>query len=213
MSMNALFLGAAALVAASDLSGVYSVEGIREMASAFHLKPDQTFEFHLTYGAADYWAKGSWKRDGDAIVLTTPGNAAPPFRLIESKKKPGTGDAIRIRVQGANGRGVPNIRVHAIGADGQPFASAQTDSSGTAHFDPRKPFAACVFEIQVYQFESEPFPLKKGDDDFTFALNGEEIMQVRFANERVRLTETGFELRHFNPDRPMHYRLRAERLP
>jgi hypothetical protein len=213
MSMNTLFLGTAALWAASDLSGVYAVEGIREMVSAFHLKPDQTFEFHLTYGAADYWAKGTWKADGDSIVFSTPGSPVPPFRLIESKKTAGSADAIRIRVQGANGKGVSNIRVHAIGANGEPFASAQTDSSGVAHFDPRKPFAACVFEIQVYQFESEPFALKKGDDDFTFLLKGEEIMQVRFTNERVRLTETGFELRHFNPDRPMHYRLRAERLP
>jgi hypothetical protein len=79
---------------APDVAGQYVLRGVMEVGSELVLKPDGTFEFMLAYGAADYWDKGTWHRDGDAVILQTSGKKEEPFRLLRSEAgKPG-----RIRV-------------------------------------------------------------------------------------------------------------------
>jgi hypothetical protein len=46
-----------------DLAGHYILQGVREVGSELLLKSDGSFEYMLTYGAADYWAKGTWRHD------------------------------------------------------------------------------------------------------------------------------------------------------
>jgi hypothetical protein len=201
-------IAAASLLAASDASGVYMLEGVREMVSGFQLKPDHTYEFHLTYGAADYWSKGVWRIEDNAIVLATPGKAKGPFRLLKSEKKPAASadtDAIRVRVVAPNGRPVPNVRVQVQTVSGD-HSTQQTDSEGIAYFQPDRPLQACAFEIRVYQLQTEPMTVNSSHNDFVFEINGEEITQIRFENERLQPAEGGFLLRHFNPDHPLRYR-------
>lgn len=202
-------IAAASLLAASDASGVYVLEGVREMVSGFQLKPDHTYEFHLTYGAADYWSKGVWRIENNLVVLTTPGKAKEPFRLLKSEKKPAASnpemDAIRVRIVAPNGRPVPNIQVQVQTIAGD-HSKQQTDSEGIAYFRPDQPLQACAFEVRVYQLQTEPMLVNSGHNDFTFEINGEEITQVRFENERLAPVEGGFLLRHFNPDHPLRYR-------
>src|SRR5690349_19119181 len=65
--VTSLILAAAAR--AADVAGQYQASNIREMASGLLLKRDGHFEYFLTYGAADYWAKGTWQRLDGAVVL------------------------------------------------------------------------------------------------------------------------------------------------
>src|SRR5215469_9396648 len=105
-----LFVGAVSLstpALAQDVSGHYVLQGVMEVGSELMLKPDGTFEYMLAYGAADYWAKGTWKRDGDSVILHSAGKEEEPFRLLRSDAgKPGR---IRVWVIGNNGKGVANI--------------------------------------------------------------------------------------------------------
>jgi hypothetical protein len=52
-----------------DLAGHYVLRGVMEVGSELWLKPDGSFEFMLAYGAADYSAKGTWRHEGDAVIL------------------------------------------------------------------------------------------------------------------------------------------------
>ena len=55
------------------MAGNYVLHGVMEVGSELLLKPDGKFEFMLAYGAADYWAKGTWSHDGNAVVLHSAG--------------------------------------------------------------------------------------------------------------------------------------------
>src|SRR5215475_2778282 len=70
----------ATTVAAAELTGHYYLRDVREVGSELVLKPDGTFEYMLAYGAADYWAKGTWQHKGNAVILHTNGEEEEPFR-------------------------------------------------------------------------------------------------------------------------------------
>src|SRR3989442_9049411 len=106
--ISMMMLGAAAH--AGDLAGHYYLQHVREVGSELLLKPDGSFEYLLAYGAADYWAKGTWRVVDGAVVLDSQAaEAKPPFRLARSDAKTIPGD--RVFVMAPNGRHVPNIDV------------------------------------------------------------------------------------------------------
>src|SRR5437868_2937156 len=94
----------------SDLSGNYVLQGVREVGSELQLKKDGTFEYMLAYGAADYWAKGSWRAAKEAVVLNSDG-PEPPAVFVLTRSSTAQSAAVRIRLIGANGRPAPNIDV------------------------------------------------------------------------------------------------------
>ena len=65
--------------------GHYYLSGIREVGSELLLRPDGSYEWFLAYGATDQSSKGTWKRDGDEIILlpTPVDQSGPWFRLGE----------------------------------------------------------------------------------------------------------------------------------
>jgi len=62
----------------SDLAGHYVLH-MMEAGSELLLKSDGTFEFGLIYGAADYWAKRAWHRDGSYSGKLGQGRASLSF--------------------------------------------------------------------------------------------------------------------------------------
>ena len=186
---------------AQDVSGHYVLQGVMEVGSELMLKPDGTFEYMLAYGAADYWAKGTWKKDGNAVILHSTGKEEPPFRLLRSEAgKPGR---IRVWVLGQNGKGVPNIHV-GLQAGDKPL-EATTDSDGAAVFPDAPNAHAVTFEVRVYSLEAGPFAIDPAKKDFFFEINGETITQVFFKDERLAIDKEGLVMLHWDPDKPMHY--------
>ena len=87
--LAALSIALATPSAQSDsAAGHYVLEGMMEVGSELLLKPDGQFEFMLAYGAADYWARGSWRAERDAVILNSAGKQEEPFRFLRSE--PGT---------------------------------------------------------------------------------------------------------------------------
>jgi len=196
-----IMLGAA--VYAEDLAGHYYLQNVREVGSELLLKPDGSFEYMLAYGAADYWAKGTWRTgDGLVILTSTAAEPGPPFRLIRSAAKKSGG--IRVWVMAPNGRPVANIDVALQSAGGQ--AEARTDSEGVALFPPSGRPRAAAFRIRVYGFESEPFELNPAHNEFYFEINGDAITQVRFRDERLTVDGKSLVLQYWGEDRrPLRY--------
>ena len=188
-------------VHAQDVAGHYVLQGVMEVGSELLLKPDGTFEYMLAYGAADYWAKGTWRRDGKSVVLHSSGKEEQPFRLLRSDAgKPGR---IRVWVMGNNNKAVANIHV-ALKA-GDDHLEATTDSEGAAVFpDTAKP-KAVYFEVRVYQLEAGPFDVNPAHRDFYFQINGDAIIQVLFKDEPLVVDGNALIMKHWDPDKPMRY--------
>jgi hypothetical protein len=184
------------------VAGHYVLEGAREVGSELLLKPDGTFEYMLAYGAADYTASGTWKREGGSVVLNSGMKKDPPFRLIGSAtvKSPGA----RVWVKAPNGRGIPNIDVALKTTDGE--LTGRTDSDGVAYFPGRGSAREAIFSIRVYHVEAGPYQLDPRQNDFTFEINGAAITGVPFENERLTINKQTLEMRYWDPDRVMTYR-------
>ncbi|MBV8279495.1 MAG: hypothetical protein JO170_30115, partial [Verrucomicrobia bacterium] len=73
-----------------DAAGHYILQGVMEVGSELLLKSDGSFEYMLSYGAADYRAKGTWRQEDNRVVLNSAGKKEAPFRFVRSEAgKPG----------------------------------------------------------------------------------------------------------------------------
>jgi hypothetical protein len=184
-----------------DLAGHYVLQGMREVGSELLLKPDGQFEFMLAHGAADYWAKGTWRREKDSVVLNSAGKREEPFRFVRSEE--GARGRIRVWVIGKNGRGVPHIRVTLHAADGE--SEATTTGDGAAVFpDVAKP-RALSFDVRVYDVHAGPFEIDPSHKDVYFEINADAIQQVLFNDERLEIDGNTLVMTHWGADRPMRY--------
>ncbi len=185
---------------AQDMAGHYYLHGVMEVGSEMVLKPDGNFEWELEYGAADYWAKGTWQRDGDAVVLHSTGKQEEPFRLLRSEAgKPGQ---ICVFVLGKNGKGVEHIDAHLL-TGGEP-QDVETDSDGAAVLPDDPKAKAVVLEVEVYDVKAGPFKLDPGKKDYYFEINGDAITQVLFNDERLAIDGTALIMKR-DPKYPMRY--------
>ena len=178
-----LFALSAVSANCQDVVGHYVLRGVMEVGSEMMLKPDGTFEFMLAYGAADYWAKGTWRRDGNTVILQSSGKKEEPFRLQRSEA--GKAGQIRVWVIGQDGKGVENIDVYLL-AEGEPL-HLKTDDKGLAAFPDAPKAHAVGFEIRVYDVATKPFAIDAEHKDYYFALNGGAVTELRFEGDKLAI--------------------------
>jgi hypothetical protein len=63
---------------AAELAGHYHLEGVMETGSQLLLAADGRFRWYFTYGALDLAADGTWRREGDQVVLRPAQFQFPP---------------------------------------------------------------------------------------------------------------------------------------
>ena len=70
--------------ASRGLTGRYYLSGVMETGSELVLRPDGSFAWFMSYGAADQAAEGKWRIDGEAVLLETgpSAGAEPAFRQL-----------------------------------------------------------------------------------------------------------------------------------
>jgi hypothetical protein len=66
--------------ASAAVAGQYYLQGAMETASEMLLRPDGSFEWYLSAGAMDAFAKGSWRREGKQVILNA--DPADPAKAI-----------------------------------------------------------------------------------------------------------------------------------
>jgi uncharacterized protein len=184
-----------------DVAGHYILRGVMEVGSELLLKSDGSFEYALAYGAADYWAKGTWRHEDNRVVLNSAGTKQTPFRFLRSEAgKPGK---ICIWVIGENGRGVENIEVALQTADHH--FEATTTSDGVAVFPDVANQRTVTFEVPVYSIIAGPFEIRPPDNDFYFEINGDAITQVFFKDEELAIDGKDLVMKYWNHEQPMRY--------
>ena len=191
---------------AQDLAGHYVLRGVMEVGSEMVLKPDGNFQWELAYGAADYWAKGTWHRDGDAVVLHSTDKEEEAFRFLRSEAgKPGK---IRVFALGKNGKGVENIDTYLLTSDiphaGDNPQNTTTDRDGMAAFADDPKARAIVLQVRVYEAQSAPFKIDPSKKDYYFEINGEAMTETIFKDERLTIDGTTLIMKR-DPNHPMKY--------
>ncbi|MCD2518376.1 hypothetical protein LQ564_18915 [Massilia sp. G4R7] len=119
----------------SGLPGHYYLSGMTEVGSELLLKESGRFEWALMYGAQDMVARGQWRRQGDAVVLSTAAPAIGEFRLftedeLNLKKEPKAGNWVAIVGVPRTGP-MEGIEVQFVAASGKK-ASAVSAANGDA---------------------------------------------------------------------------------
>ena len=186
---------------AEDVAGHYVLHGVMEVGSELLLKSDGSFEYTLAYGAADYWAKGTWRHKDNSVVLNSAGRKEAPFRFLRSAAgRPGK---ICVWVIGKDGHGVENIQV-ALQTVDQHF-EATTTSDGAAVFPGVANARAVAFEVPVYSIKAGPFEIKPSDNDFYFEINGDAITEVLFKDEELAIDGKDLVMKYWNQEQPMRY--------
>ena len=109
-----------------SLDGVYQLYGVMEMASAFKFNPDHTFEFYYSYGAVDRQATGTYKLDGNNIILQSDKVAGQDFHIIKESR----GKKPQIKVNAPQAWFASNVVCRFIKGDQEEYV--QTDEAGLA---------------------------------------------------------------------------------
>jgi hypothetical protein len=92
--VSLMFIAVAHLHGADGPSpvGSYTLRGLREVGSELVIRADGHFEYMLAYGAYDEIAKGTWKLDGQRLLLNSEGEDKPAqFTLKRSDNRPEPG--------------------------------------------------------------------------------------------------------------------------
>ncbi|HYP06263.1 MAG TPA: hypothetical protein VER03_08495 [Bryobacteraceae bacterium] len=186
---------------AEELAGEYAAQ-MHEVGSGLMLHANQTFEYFFSYGAADYMAKGTWRRDNDAVVLTSSGAEAKPFRVVRSA--PGTAGTVRVYVVAPNGRGVPHMDVKLTASGG--VQTGRTSDDGLASFRSKGEGKSVSIHVPVYDIEAGPFELTAGHNDVWLEINGEAITTLRFRDERLRVVDGALHMTYWKGERPLVYK-------
>lgn len=67
-------------IPAQKLSGHYYLEGTRDVGSELMLRDSGKFEWNLMYGNQDFSARGTWRQDGNHVVLSAAKKEVTTFR-------------------------------------------------------------------------------------------------------------------------------------
>lgn len=106
------------------LVGHYYLNGVMETGSELLLDADGKFQWMMSYGALDQFAKGQWRRDGDRVVLQSDSvEKAPEFRPFTAAEMdshpPSPADAWTVVVGNPEQGPMSGIEAQFVGADGK----------------------------------------------------------------------------------------------
>ena len=175
----------------TTIEGEYYLQGVREMASGFLLKPDNTFQFFFSYGALDRYGSGTWKVNGKHVILNSAARPEHDFKLIESKKVPA--DSITVRITDNNP--VLQRYVYASLQKGVEGSWLPASEKGEVEFSKQKvETISLIFEFCPERFST--FVIKDKDhNDFTFHFE-QWIVEAFLMDFSLEITDEGLFGKH-----------------
>ncbi|MFN8290972.1 MAG: hypothetical protein U0U70_11985 [Chitinophagaceae bacterium] len=174
-----------------EITGEYFLEGVREMASGFLLKPDNSFQFFFSYGALDRQATGRWKQDGERIIFNSDKWPGTDFTITRSE--PGDErEGVLIRLEQAN----PMLAAYLYASleKGKDDSWKNFDQRGYVQLPPQ-PFSdiSLMFEFCPERFSV--LPVTKGHTVFTIRPE-QTLFQYYFDDFSLALTDKGLTGKH-----------------
>lgn len=153
------------------------MQGMREMASGFLLKPDHTFQFFFTYGALDRVGSGKWAVENNRLFLNSLAKPPNGYTLVKSGKK--DHDFIHILLEGENHMAMRHTFVSL--ADGAEGSWKQMNQQGEVQF-PNQEVGSISLLLEFCPERIATIPVADKDhNEFIFRL-GPSIIEVFFDN-------------------------------
>lgn len=138
----------------NTVPGLYSLYGVREVASQLWLKADGSFEFFFSYGALDRTGKGTWIEDNanlGRIVLNSKTRPPLDFSLVSGRET--NESQTSIKISDPNKALLPFVLVRLHAAKG--VIEERADSEGYIHI-PLQPIQKIelAFELCADRFST-----------------------------------------------------------
>ena len=173
-----------------ELAGEYYLQGVREMASGFMLKEDNTFQFFFSYGALDRHGSGRWEAKNDVLFFNSDSIPADGFVLVGSSKE----DHPFINVQLEGNDPMTNAYTHVSLQEGAEGSWQNMNQRGEVQFPPQEVSRiALLFEFCPDQ--KTIIPVNAAHNSFTFRINP-SVAEVYFQNFSLIRTPDGLIGRH-----------------
>ena len=165
--------------------GVYYLSSVMETASGIKLNEDQTFEFFFSQGALDRTGSGTWKAEGDEIVLNSKSAPEKGFILVNSMKVPG--NETKVVVKDPNAMMLAFVYVNVI-SKGEQSEYNKLHSTGELVF-PMYPAEKISLMFEICPERAHDFvPVHPGDNYFEFNFNP-RILDVNFEMLRLKFAD------------------------
>lgn len=159
-----------------DLSGEYYLEGVMEVGSGIKLNEDHTFQIFFSYGALDKAGNGTWKKEGNNIILDGGKRPASDFKMTSSRKK---GNGITIQVTDPN---TMILQYMACRLSGKNFSDTLEADAGGIIRSERNSADSIGLVHQLFSDRICYFDISKSSDNyFTFSIDP-AIMNI-YCNE------------------------------
>jgi hypothetical protein len=182
------------------LQGEYYLHGVMEVGSGFKFNADNSFDFFFMYGALDRIARGTWKQNGDTIILNSAKKPPRDFKLIQSKKT----DAKDIVIKIVDRNEVLLRNVYGSVKSGENVYRGATDQSGIMNFEKCKveqislihefwPDRFSIFDIDdadknYFEFGIEPWIVDIQFDNFVLILKNDTLTGTHPILEKKQYT-------------------------
>jgi hypothetical protein len=190
IALAALNFLAVPVAAASGPAGHYRLTGDHEVASELIIRKDGHFAYGLIVGALDEQAEGRWRRQGDAIYLTTEPKPVPPVFAAAAAAR--TGEVpLRLRVVwDGSDRGVAGVDLR-IGFAGGGTVDDYTQEDGWS-LPPEELRTPIWVELSLQMFGLGPtrFPIDSVKANaLTFRLIRNDIGTFDFEDMRLDIAK------------------------
>ena len=140
---------------AQSIPGEYFLQGERELASAFRLNVDGSYQFFAAYGNLDEQDKGIWKVEGKTIILKSSASDINPQLSVTSSEK-STLNGTHLQFEGKDARLASLVFFTQINSVGE--KPKNTDTKNTVQSsEALPPIEKIVFTLMGIFRRYEPF--------------------------------------------------------
>lgn len=162
-----------------EISGIYFLRDVKDVSSAFNLKPNYTFTFFYTTGSLTRTGSGRWTLEKNTIIFNGRPQPPRPFKLFQARKV--NDNFITIQFSDENPDYIKDIQCILFTARGR--QRIFTNKDGIAKFTKQEidsvQFSTPLFPDKPYTF----IPLNKIQNSFEFEF--EKWVPEVFFNEFV----------------------------
>lgn len=197
-----------------QLAGEYRLVKVPEAASGFLLEQDGTYRYFMIYGSVDEKDLGTWKTDGDAVVLSSTAPATDPeVVLVRSSREPVPGTCISF--EGEHARLAEFYTTAVLHSNGRPIQVSGQRSGCSAWTKEASPVEKVSIEffggLRIYQ----PIEFSSPSADhnhFVFRVDRGNYGYARFSGVRLDMKGGDLVLKLSHSPEPLRY-VRVESRP
>lgn len=187
---------------ATDLVGTYD-SGEPEIAAGLELGADGRFRYGLSYGALDEQAAGTWRVDGERVLLTSDPVTPPRFVLVGQRRLPAGQLQITLDVPKGMSRQYFDVAIHF--ADGTVTEQQLSDEPGPLRLQSGRQPASVTVSLGMFDIGSAPLALAGTDGhDLQVRFEPNDLGKVAFV--QTPLVREGDDLILMRHDRAIHFR-------